>query len=230
MGLAPHSDFRAWNEVMVRKYHPTRYHRSPNPLIRWIEGKRTRTILSMLDMHEEECVLDVGCGAGDILERIPCGVLAGLDISPTLVAEAKVRLGSRAEVVCGDAESADGLFPGRAFDKVYCSEVLEHVLHPHRVVQAMAALTRPGGRIVVSVPNERLINAVKRILRWTGLFRLLFGGHIADRMEDEWHIHIFSRRELLLLLCSPPLVFERIRGIPFSCFPLRYVVAIRRTE
>lgn len=225
---SPGREFRAWNEQMVEKYHPSRYHHSRNLVVRWIERKRTMRLLTALDPRPSDCVLDVGCGAGDILVRVPCGRLWGIDISPRLVAEAQEKLGTRATIVCSDAESMESAFPGLFFDRIYCSEVLEHVLHPDRVVQAMTHLLKPGGRIVVSVPNERLINAVKGTLRRLGLLHAIFGGQIAERMDDEWHLHTFMRREACALLEEAGLKVGRVWGIPFYWLPFRYVLLVER--
>lgn len=221
-------DFVAWNEAMVEKYHPSRYHHSRNLVVRWIERKRTTRLLTALDPRPSDRVLDVGCGAGDILVLVPCGRLWGIDISPRLVAEAQERLGARATVVCSDAEDMGSAFPGLYFDRIYCSEVLEHVLRPDRVVQAMVHLLKPGGRIVVSVPNERLINAVKGILRRLGLLHALFGGQVAERMDDEWHLHTFMRREVCALLEGAGLEVGCVWGIPFYWLPFRYVLLAER--
>lgn len=40
----------------------------------------------------------------------------------------------------------------RQFDTVFCSEVLEHVVDPVRAVEKLVALTKPGGRIIVTAP------------------------------------------------------------------------------
>jgi 2-polyprenyl-6-hydroxyphenyl methylase/3-demethylubiquinone-9 3-methyltransferase len=45
--------------------------------------------------------------------------------------------------------------PG-AFDVVTCMEMLEHVPDPASIVAACAALTRPGGVVVVSTINRNL--------------------------------------------------------------------------
>ncbi len=152
------------------------------------------------------------------------GKLWGIDISPRLVKEAQERLGSRARIFCGDAESADAQLKGATFDKIFCSEVLEHVQHPERTLQAMANLSASGGTLIISVPNERLIDAVKSGLAAIGLFKLLFGSSVARSMRDDWHLHLFERKTLPELLRSSGIIAKKIYGIPFDFFPLGFVI------
>ena len=91
----------------------------------------------------------------------------------------------------------------------------------HRIVAG-------GGVAVVSVPNERLINTLKAMLRTSGLYRVLLGSRsgeyqMPERMDDEWHLHVFDLAGLLALI-PPGLRVTHIEGVPFRWLPLRYVV------
>lgn len=58
--------------------------------------------------------------------------------------------GARASDVIADLHDlpvADG-----TFDAVICTEVLEHVAEPHRVVAELHRILRPGGHLLVTVP------------------------------------------------------------------------------
>lgn len=45
-------------------------------------------------------------------------------------------------------------FPSDTFDLVITSEVIEHTLDPARAVREMARVLRPGGQLVITVPNR----------------------------------------------------------------------------
>src|SRR5215468_9867226 len=95
------SSFTAWNEEMVQRYDPDAYHtRSPLP-IRAIEALRVRAIVRLLDAAPHHRVLEVGCGGGNVLERVP-GRRFGIDLSPFILKKARNRLGD-VPLVRGDA-------------------------------------------------------------------------------------------------------------------------------
>jgi len=56
-----------------------------------------------------------------------------------------------AGVVNGDA--LDLPFPDGAFDRIVCSEVLEHIWDDERAISEIVRVLRPGGRFAVTVPT-----------------------------------------------------------------------------
>ncbi|MBI1880617.1 MAG: methyltransferase domain-containing protein [Chloroflexi bacterium] len=218
--------FVQWNEAMAHKYDPEAYHLRSNFLIRWIERRRVKTILKFLNTDYQDHVLEIGCGAGNILEQIPSKRLHGIDLSTFLTKKSQHRLASyQAILALSNAEQLP--FADGRFRKLVCSEVLEHVSNPRRVICEMARVATTDAVLVISVPNEAWIDYVKGIIRRLGLGRwLLKGGEGAynspTQMTDEWHLHSF---DLLLLyeIIKNILVIRQTQAIPFSFLPLRYV-------
>ena len=97
-------------------------------------------------------VLDVGCGVGmytaAFLRETPH--VFGVEVERERALEARERA---AGVVQAVGEYLP--FPDAAFDVVFSHEVLEHVADDRACVAEMVRVTRPGGRIVVFVPNRR---------------------------------------------------------------------------
>ncbi len=224
--LKTEEEFFRWNEDMARKYNPDAYHESSNAVVRWIERSRVRRILSFLDSAPSSRVLEVGVGAGNILAQVPAGERVGIDISPTLLAIAKKRL-PEARLYEGNAERFPSDLRAERFDRVFCSEVLEHVQHPGLVVKEMAAVLRPDGVAVISVPNEKFINALKGWLLKLRVFKLLFP-KLSVKMDDEWHLHTFDRA-LLKQTIGDALTIERIEAVPYSWLPIRLVARLRQS-
>jgi len=211
---------------MSRKYNPDHYHNSTNVLLRFIEGRRTWAIINALHIDEHEDVLDIGCGAGNMLEKIP-GMRTGIDLSDTMIERSRNKLGDDVTLLKMSAENLQ--FEDESFDKIICSEVIEHVLHPQKVLKEIARTLRPGGLAAVSIPNERLIARTKWLLQHSGL-RFLMKNQGETNVEDvdnEWHLHqgsmqLFEQWNRGLL----PIV--RTDKIPFHLLPFRYVFLLAK--
>lgn len=113
------------------------------------------------DVHASDRVLDIGTGAGFAARRwatVAHSVL-GVDISPPVVALAMdaVRFRDRGRVRFECADAADpefaALYAGQ-FDLVTSSDVFEHVEDPEAFVRSISTVLQPGGRAVVTFPNE----------------------------------------------------------------------------
>ncbi len=97
-------------------------------------------------------VLVAGCGngaySGQILARYTPHVQA-FDIEPERVAEARE---STPTALVAAAEMLP--YPDDAFDVVLSHEVLEHVSNDYQSAREMLRVLKPGGRVVVFVPNR----------------------------------------------------------------------------
>jgi ubiquinone/menaquinone biosynthesis C-methylase UbiE len=146
-----------------------------NPVIRYEQELRAETVLGLLAVKPGERVLDIGCGnARDITRVTECGGhVVGVDISAGMVAAAKQeleRMGmSGIKLQVGDATSLD--FPDASFDKVLCSEVIEHIPDALQALREMRRVLRPGGCLVLSTPNKGSWYGLERYWIWEGLLR-----------------------------------------------------------
>lgn len=222
-----------WNEQMAHKYDPEAYHLRSHFLIRWIERQRVKTILAFLEVKEQDRALEVGCGAGNILEQMAPAQLHGVDLSAYLLKKSQHRLQQfQAELSQANAQRLP--LADRQFDKIVCSEVLEHVVNPEQVIKEMARVAKTEGVIVISVPNEEWINRMKRLAHRLGLTRWLLKGdqdayHSPDKMTDEWHLHNFDS-DLLAKVSSSHLRLHQLKAVPFKLVPLRYVGYFKKIE
>lgn len=219
--------FNEWNEEMAHKYDPETYHLHSNFLIRWIERRRVKTILKFLNTDLHDKVLEIGCGAGNILEQIPSRHLYGIDLSTFLIKKSQRRLASHQQAILALSNAEQLPFAKGRFCKLVCSEVLEHVSNPRQVIREMARVATSDAVLVISVPNEAWIDYVKNIIRKLGLGEwLLKGGdgsyNSPEQMTDEWHLHSFDLT-LLTEISTNILVIRQTKAIPSSFLPLRYV-------
>jgi magnesium-protoporphyrin O-methyltransferase len=123
---------------------------------RAIDWEQRRALGPWLEVGEGTRVLDVGCGVGRwsrlLAARGACVV--GVDLSPTMIAQARER--AAAEGVAGRCRFAVAdlacLDLGERFDLVLGVTVLQHILDPqafHAALSAMARHLAAGGRMVL---------------------------------------------------------------------------------
>lgn len=223
-------DFVVWNEAMARKYNPDDFITRSGAVIRWIEARRLRATAAVLDCRPGHKILDAGCGAGNLMEQLKGLDVTGVDISETLLAQARARTSGQegARVLFGNAEALP--FDDDTFDRAVCSEILEHVLHPEAVLAELRRVVKPGGRIVLTVPNEELISLTKKLVLLAGLKKTVSGDYeMSDDMLSEWHRHEITlawAREK----CAGLAVLRSVSRIPFFFLPYHYVLGLEVTK
>ena len=146
-------------------------HETGNPVQRHLIDRFHAEVIRLLAIVRPEAVLDLGCGEGFVLEALSdAGVgadLMGIDRSETAVADARERVGNRAEIICDDVRGLRDL--PRRFDVVMMLEVLEHLDDPDAALRLLDSL-HPG-HILLSVPREPFFRGMnllrlKNVRRW----------------------------------------------------------------
>jgi ubiquinone/menaquinone biosynthesis C-methylase UbiE len=219
---AGNEQFTAWNEEMVQRYDIERYYERSHPLVRWIEQRRLDVLAEFAAARPNSRVLEVGCGAGHVLERFAGVKRTGVDLSTTMLARARQRLGPDAELVRASAEQLP--FDPQSFDVVICTEVLEHTQHPDVVIRELARVATPDARIVVSIPNEANIDRAKRFIRSVPVLRTVLRSLASE--GNEWHLHDFDVGFLKKIVQGAARI-DRLQGIPNGLVPVRYVALLR---
>ncbi len=107
------------------------------------------TILDNGGIRQGVHVLDVACGTGvlfpDYLQRGAASV-TGIDISPEMAKLAQKKF-PQVNVICGDVEETEF---ERQFDAVMVYNAFPHFPEPERLIQVLAGLTKPGGRLSIA--------------------------------------------------------------------------------
>ena len=225
------SEFIEWNEEMTRKYDSEDYHLRSNFIIRWIEKKRVKAILKLLKSTSQDTVVEIGCGAGMVLEQIPAGTVIGMDLSGFILHKTQRRLAKRnALILQGNGENLP--FSNNQFDKIVCTEVIEHVMEPRNIASEMARVGTSQSTLVITIPNESLIDNAKKFVGKLGLGRMFLAGtsendaYHSPEDANEWHLHQFDL-PMLREVTADFLIIQKVIPIPFSFLPLRYVVSCR---
>ena len=143
-------------------------------------------------LPEGGAVLDLGCASGGLLAllRPRAGHLAGLELSAT-AARAAAEIGD--EVVQGALEDPELPFAAGRFDLVVLADVLEHLADPLATLRRATGWCRPGGAILVSVPN---------VAHWSARLALARGRwpQTDSGTFDAGHLRWFTRDALGALL------------------------------
>ena len=99
-------------------------------------------------------VLDVACGTGvlfpDYLARGVASVTA-IDLSPEMVKIARSKF-PQVKVICGDVEETEF---DRLFDAVMVYNAFPHFPDPAHLIEVLAGLVKPGGRLSVAHSMSR---------------------------------------------------------------------------
>jgi 2-polyprenyl-3-methyl-5-hydroxy-6-metoxy-1,4-benzoquinol methylase len=202
-----------------------------DPIYRFEQAARQQAVVSMLCLEPRLSVLDLGCGnARDLtclLGEQPEARLMGIDLSFGMVREGRMGLGTRGTHV-GLAVGDAARLPVRSesFDRVVCSEVVEHVPAWRDVVTESARVLRRGGRLVLTTPNRRGIYGLDKAT--LGRIESWLRPATATHPYDEWK----SPTEVETTLEAAGLRIAERRGVcylPGFSVTYRLPAAVKRT-
>jgi SAM-dependent methyltransferase len=163
-------------------------------------------------------VLDVGCGSGvhgAELKRFHGHRVFGVDLSVESIQKARTRL---ATAYVGDVTRPEE-YPfsaGERFDLILFSDILEHLTDPVGVLGRHLFLLKPGGQMIVSLPN---------IAIWNVRLSLLFGSFQYQETGtlDKTHMRFFTWSTMREMFGQLGLEVTKRRitpGIARPCVPL----------
>ncbi len=120
-----------------------------------LAGFALRHVDSIQCTPERGRYLDVGCGNGFITELVAPGFgeVFGIDVEEMRLEEFRAHVNGKPNFKVLLMSAAKLEFPGESFSLITCFEVLEHVADLDATVAEMIRVCRPGGIIVISVPQ-----------------------------------------------------------------------------
>ncbi len=159
--------------------------------------------LERLGLRAGEWLLDAGCGGGrhlfGALDRDVNVIGLDLDLEGLKLARAGIYerrsagAAASAGVLRGDVFALP--FCDTSFDRVVCSEVMEHVHDYRAAIRELVRVLRPGGRIGITIPTASSESCYFHLTR-----------HYFE--SPGGHIRIFSPRQLALVMAEAGLRVE----------------------
>lgn len=186
----------------------------------WRAGqeRRLHMILEAAGCLMAGCVLENGCGVGTYVRHLTPhgGTIFGLEYD--LERARQARQHSR-HIMSAAGEILP--FSNETFDFILSHEVLEHVQDDGAAVSEMVRTLKPGGRIVIFVPNRGYPFETHGVY-WKGRYH--FGNiplvnYLPRRLRD-WlapHVRVYTLRDLERLFTGLPIRFVQ-RTIVFGAY------------
>lgn len=136
-----------WNEVAGPKWVENR------PKLDGLMAPITSALLEAVSARAGERVLDVGCGAGTttlaFADKVgESGFALGIDVSRSLLSEARLRAGTAANIAFTCADAQTHVFEPPAFDVVTSRFGIMFFQDSQAAFSNLRAAMRPGGRLV----------------------------------------------------------------------------------
>jgi 2-polyprenyl-3-methyl-5-hydroxy-6-metoxy-1,4-benzoquinol methylase len=192
-------------------------------------------------------ILDIGCGTGDYI-TIPLGSLEasiiGIDTHLPSIEHARRR--NSYPNIQFQCVSIDEL-GNNQFDFIICSEVLEHLHEPEKMLESIGKLLKPCGICIITIPNgygpKEMEARLYKMLNDLGLFfpvrhftrksckRLEKGAICQDSLNfDSPHIQFFSYKQFKDLVEKAGLLITKRRNRVFlsGFFSIRIFLRSKR--
>lgn len=127
------------------------------PSLGWVPAPRyilrRQRVLALLRDEQRGDLLEVGCGGGALVRELAQAGYRCVAVESS--ARARIVAKAMTEGLDGVQIAASGEVLGdRTFDYVLAFEVLEHIEDDAAAVEEWSARLRPGGRLMLSVPNH----------------------------------------------------------------------------
>lgn len=155
---------------------------------------------------EGDEIFEGGVSSGYFAEAVAAAgrTVDGHELDPVAAAAAR---GVCREVWEGDLQTFDPDTAGvpTGYSLLLFGDTLEHIADPVAVLDRLAGRLRPGGRLVISVPN---------VANWSVRLGLLLGrfDYTERGILDRTHVRFYTRRTLVRMVEQAGFVVDRVQA------------------
>src|SRR5215211_5219203 len=186
-----------WRYMTIRNLDKAALRGEPSYVWRAGQQRRLEMIVRAAGERIKGCILEDGCGVGMYVEHLyPFGgTVIGLEYDFERAAEARK---NSSHIINAAGEFAP--FASSAFDLILSHEVLEHVQDDRLAICEMVRTLKPGGRIVLFVPN-RGYPFETHGMYWKGKYYFgnkLLVNYLPRVLRDKLapHVRVYAKRDL----------------------------------
>lgn len=189
--------------------------------------RRAKVVIKNLDLKNGDKILEVGCGRGFYAHIIglffPKTSYIGIDINEEHLRSAKV-FAQASNVNFRKADATRLPFADKVFDKIICTEVLEHIKNDRLAISELYRVLKPHGTAVITVPNKNypfLWDPINWVLE------RFFHTHIPSHVlwfAGIWayHVRLYGEDELLEKVKKAGFKITSIARTTHFCFPFAH--------
>jgi SAM-dependent methyltransferase len=214
-------------------------------------AERYRRVIESASLREGDRILDYGCGDGALLgmlHRIHGS--RGYDLhgfDPNALGAQLAGAALQANHVKATIHGSLASLPDAHFDRVVCTEVIEHASAPEALLLEIGRVLKPGGRLVVTTPIRLTEDPedVNHVREWfphefdqvfdRGLWRIIAHEQVVPAAAVEiyfWRPRLFARVPLFRLLCNVLSIYGGVNALSWlrsrpRLFMMQIVIAER---
>jgi len=177
---------------------------SPQPYARKYSAQSSHQRIARMVKGRDLRILDVGCAGGTIAGLITNEntEIVGIDRE-----DVPGRSPQITRFVKQDIEQQFNPSGLGTFDYILLADILEHIRNPHEVLEKCRGALKPGGTVIVCVPN---------VAHWSVRIGLLFGRftYTLQGVLDASHVHLYTKSTIRSLLTEAGYRITRLEATP----------------
>ena len=135
-----------------------------------VQKAASEVLLGLLSIHDDEDVLDLGCGSGGVTRQIALltrGSVVGTDISEGMINEA-IHKSSEQQNLRYFVKDAECLGFVNTFHVIYCNSAFQWFPNPRKVLEQCFRALKSGGRMGIQAPATSMycpqfIRAIEKV-------------------------------------------------------------------